>query len=862
MKKIKRKLIKAIFAVMMIPFMLTAFCGQERLYAGNYYQESLYFGNDGSFYMTTHDAVGTKSTRYCTLGWTIKRYDLPIDDPLNVSATIVLTCDGSVQDPENDRYLYSFFYCDKDTIFEAIGNASSEWQREIYLNGATVYLDGIMTVLENDVPQGTLYSDGRTKGEVYNTYEGIVSARNWGANSRDSLRTHFNKSVYFPAVSGFFGEEGDGEQQSSERGSISKNYKWWGPELDTDIFVSAKDYNPSQAIPAGEKVNMYVWQTYAAYNIEYERVWGTIACEIPVILTATRPGTNEKGEEVMMTVQVFEGTYDYMVPYSYYTLEGVELYYADGVILMGEVLGRSVFLDSSTYPNIDSRTYGTAEHVYCEPVTEPVTVDIGILTDEEEIKACIESALSGVANVPDVRNDYLFIGESVVMSDEWVKGNGASPCEVVLDGGVAQKEITIPATLPNGEYIITAEVFFGYTTEHGYDGPVMSGMMNNAAKITVHTPVVCYGRAENMKVWNQAETPDEESISLVLGREFSLGVSNKGEHIDAKGYGTKDYKKYVLYNQVSFPFEVCREDGSKIAADTWIKLEPGTKFVLPVTVPEGEYEIRFRSLAKNYDKDKPDGQEAGEHANLLPTQQMAEDTVKVQVMGQLYGFELTSITEYKSITDLESTVGQCGVSCLPLIWGRDGLPLGAGFGFSVKSVGSSYDEASKVTVTPSFWYVDGDSKVEADIYYEDVRADGRVVLKKLNEEDYNIEISGKDSIPVINDDYEVDGDYPVYREWSGTYWLPMNSFCVPKDYELPGYGLDSSDFLKEGQLLICFEIRIEDKNGEKVLLYQNVSNEANGYCNRWKEEGGADGEVIFYDIGTTVKDKMKITGTH
>ena len=103
LKKLKRKFIKAFFAIIMIPFMIAGFCRHVEVFAGNYYQESLYFDEDGSFYMTTHDAVGTKSTRYCTLGWTIKRYDLPIDDPLNMSATIVLTCDGSVPDPNDER---------------------------------------------------------------------------------------------------------------------------------------------------------------------------------------------------------------------------------------------------------------------------------------------------------------------------------------------------------------------------------------------------------------------------------------------------------------------------------------------------------------------------------------------------------------------------------------------------------------------------------------------------------------------------------------------------------------------------------------------------------------------------------------
>ena len=40
--------------------MLMLGVGQTTVSASDYYQESLYFDEDGNFFMTTHDAVATK----------------------------------------------------------------------------------------------------------------------------------------------------------------------------------------------------------------------------------------------------------------------------------------------------------------------------------------------------------------------------------------------------------------------------------------------------------------------------------------------------------------------------------------------------------------------------------------------------------------------------------------------------------------------------------------------------------------------------------------------------------------------------------------------------------------------------------
>lgn len=160
-------------------------------------QEELYFDEAGNLCMTTHDRIATNSTRYKTIGWTIKRYDAPAGDG-NESVIVVLEDTGIPRPDESDpAYQYSSFMCDKQMIFERIGAVSGEWQQELYLNGGMVYLDAVMTVTENGILQGQLLSGGDSyTGEVYLTYEEIAHARPW--TDAEALRTHFNKRVYFP----------------------------------------------------------------------------------------------------------------------------------------------------------------------------------------------------------------------------------------------------------------------------------------------------------------------------------------------------------------------------------------------------------------------------------------------------------------------------------------------------------------------------------------------------------------------------------------------------------------------------------------------------------------------------------------
>lgn len=192
--KSKRRRAKS-FLKVFLALMIGLFCQLfvvDKTEAG----EQLYFDEVGNLRMTTYDRIATSSRTYKTIGWTIKRYDAPAGAG-NESVVVSLEDDGESQiDPNNPSYKYSFFLCDKETIFRKIGEVSKAWQEELYANGGTVYLDAVMTVCIRDVPQGGLLEEGAASwGRVYDTYEGIAGAENWA--DAGVLRSHYDKQVYF-----------------------------------------------------------------------------------------------------------------------------------------------------------------------------------------------------------------------------------------------------------------------------------------------------------------------------------------------------------------------------------------------------------------------------------------------------------------------------------------------------------------------------------------------------------------------------------------------------------------------------------------------------------------------------------------
>lgn len=113
------------------------------------------------------------------------------------------------------------------------------------------------------------------------------------------------------------------------------------------------------------------------------------------------------------------------------------------------------------------------------------------------------------------------------------------------------------------------------------------------------------------------------------------------------------------------------------------------------------------------------------------------------------------------------------------------------------------------------------------------------------------------------------------QRWYGTYKLPTNIHVAPAGYDVYGYlkkhGIDySEDFwIKDGYIIVNFNIETIDKNGERHLSYINGLNYLNrGHCSMWVTEGAIiqkkdnrgtvfnfkAGDVILYYVNKKYSD--------
>lgn len=67
--------------------------------------------------MTTHDKKATSAIIYRTIGWVIKRYDMPINARGQQYAIIPVSNNVKYRDdPNNPAYMYCYYTGTKDTI--------------------------------------------------------------------------------------------------------------------------------------------------------------------------------------------------------------------------------------------------------------------------------------------------------------------------------------------------------------------------------------------------------------------------------------------------------------------------------------------------------------------------------------------------------------------------------------------------------------------------------------------------------------------------------------------------------------------------------------------------------------------------
>ena len=359
------------------------------------------------------------------------------------------------------------------------------------------------------------------------------------------------------------------------------------------------------------------------------------------------------------------------------------------------------------------------------------------------------------------KSDKYSIDGAIILSDSvTTTGNGQAVREDNIPTGgsiqstsylqTAVSGLELDELKPNGLYDSSAVItYVGDSRNINADPSIMLDVLE-INDLNIHTPVVCVPELGDGII----SAGDEYAILLSEDLNFfKLKVSNLGTHRSALGYGTRDFltalsgKSNVAktggtyLNQVQFPFDVFVDVGDNsllpdgtydttgdrwYAANSWLTLgtDEVTFYVLGAQA-EGVYDIKFRTIGINCPTNADGSYDlAGKtqvHANVDPTKYVAVDSKTVRLTLSLSDFEIVNTNDPTAKAELDS-----GLQALI-------LKRGYKFAFKLSTIGAFVGDDCETVITPTFYYIspDNQSRVEADIYYNEIINGTRCNLVKV-----------------------------------------------------------------------------------------------------------------------------------
>lgn len=146
----------------------------------------------GVFYGTKAKQSSNGKIVFRTLGWrvTVKDKDGEIIEQVfySLNGENIQVADSRVV----DNYKYKLYNITLDNLKSRLSDEANNALRKA---DCSIVFDACITVVKNGVYQGGMTDNGIDWGNVYTTYEGIVSAQNWSAKSKEALKSYFNKDM-------------------------------------------------------------------------------------------------------------------------------------------------------------------------------------------------------------------------------------------------------------------------------------------------------------------------------------------------------------------------------------------------------------------------------------------------------------------------------------------------------------------------------------------------------------------------------------------------------------------------------------------------------------------------------------------
>lgn len=144
------------------------------------------------YYGTRGKLASNAKVRYENLGWRVTVQDAQGAVIEQVYYAIEGEHMAEVDARDVNGYRYSL-YC---VSLENLKSRLSEEACEVLTRpDSAIIFDACITIVKNDIRQGEVLDSGVSWGKVYTTYDGIVNAQNWSANTKEALKTYYGKTV-------------------------------------------------------------------------------------------------------------------------------------------------------------------------------------------------------------------------------------------------------------------------------------------------------------------------------------------------------------------------------------------------------------------------------------------------------------------------------------------------------------------------------------------------------------------------------------------------------------------------------------------------------------------------------------------
>lgn len=505
-------------------------------------------------------------------------------------------------------------------------------------------------------------------------------------------------------------------------------------------------YDVGKGIPSSETVYAQVISEDYLYRMSVRPVSGVVHYSVTV------NHVDSRGEPKTTHVTVPRH-------YTYWEITSFELFALKESTLKNNALpeGKITLSPSSVYrvPTIDITHDPNDESSYHVVTgTTSYTVSSSAITTTAEAYAAAES----VASSPSVRHDKLVINDKVIMDPySGLRTSQLAPEKTSRDVLYAH-HIQIPSQTRNGLYnsegTITYERVYSYNPILTTD--TITYDLESANPVLVHTPVVVDAAVSSDDAHDQKPNKTADASSLILGRPFTVDISNAGAHLNIQGYGTRDYTKYIKDREICFDFDAylgTDMSGTYLRAGQWHSLgdlgiatnQRTVTFYTPTWVDEGLHQVSVRSLALN---DTSNGSNAENKANLNSNRTVATVSKPVEISGRVYDFTITDIDDVSwelffrqakgkpEATGKTFFVGPNNINgdrdsrrkyFLPVMPGKNdvqgyqnrAVKLGYAFKFELKTMGNYYDAYDFIRIQPTFYFVDKDGKnpQKVDLYY-------------------------------------------------------------------------------------------------------------------------------------------------